>query len=382
MAEPWVGIINTIAPRYLKGAVDLTRRKRIWLPLMEKRGKVHTGESGQVVYWTVQYKEHPVTSYADGASIEFNRHDLYRPCVLDPRAYQSTDSMTEMEKAMYSDDVGIVNRYSQIIPTMTSSVQAKLGAELYIDGNAAGNENRWHGIASFTGADESNTTSHDLVAYPSDSYAGNSTVPGAYGSWSANRGASQGVGSGYPNAAIAKDWPEGQGDVGFDYWTPILLNTSCIYWVDGSTTNWGAADGSGNSEAVLRRVVQYLSNNAASEPSALYCLMAGDMFSQFKDKMSYQRRVLVPHKEAEDLGFPETLNFEGMGIKSEFDTPSGTFNAINFSQVELSSYWDKLVTSTGPDWSPEKAAWLFRVKVMGNLKWMSPKFFAHGEAYA
>ena len=375
----WVGIVATIAPKYTKGAIDLTRRGQLWLPLMEKRGRVTFGHVGERLIWSAQYLNQPVTGYSDGQGITYQRHDIYKPMSLDWRGYNGTDLMTEVERLKYSDEVGIVNRYKTTIKTLTNSARKTLGMGIYVDGNAAGHENEFHGLPSFTGA--GTCAAADIVAQPSDTYAGCSTAVGQYGSWSTDlTTATQNVGVGYPNSTIATDWPEGYGDVGYDFFSPILSNWSSPNWVDHTTTTWPT-----NCEAVLRRNVQWLSLNAGMERASLYCFMAGNLFTQFKDHMSTKMHILTPVKEAEELGFPEVLNFEGMGLKAEYGTPAGQFNIFNFEQMELMVLGEEvkeLIVPIGPTLDPRTGDYLFRVRVLGNMKYESPKFFGHGQAYA
>ena len=373
MADEWVGVVNTIAPKYIKGETDLTLRNRLWLKLLEKRGRVTFGHSGPKVFWNVYYDEPPVESYPDGGVIDFTRHDLNKMAELDWRGYKATDLMTEKERDMYGDDVGIVNRYTKILPRLLDAVRNRLGTELYIDGNAAGYENRMHGIGSFTG--KGTVAAGDIIAQPSDTYAGLDTSLGQYGSWTTALTTK-------PNSTVATDWPEGSGNAGYDYWSPILVNTSSSGWGALNVANSASTAWVDTCQLVLRRVVQWLTLNAGMERSSLYCMMAGAMFSQFKDYASRKGLILYPLKEAEELGFPETINFEGMGLKAEFGIPAGTFNAMNFDKMELQSLKSQLIASRGPDWDPRSASYLFQVGLFANMKWESPKFFAHGEAYA
>lgn len=372
MANEWVGILDTLAPKYLKGASDLTIRKRLALAMLERRGRITYNHTGYNLIWTVQHMEPPVESYADGGQIDFTRHDLWKRAEIDWRGYRATDMMTEKEKDMLGDDVAIVNRYTQILPNLSGAVRNKIGTELYIDGYAAGNENRLCGAGSWAGT--TTTVALDLCGQPDDSYAGIDTDLAQYGSWSAALAATAAGVPGRGQNSLATDWPEGTGDSGYDFWSPKLVNHHSSGWVgtDVSTQRpWAYT-----CEKVLRRTIQWLSLTAGTDGPSLLCLMAGDMMTAFKDTMSAKQQIVVPHKESEDLGFPTVLNFEGMALQTEYGVTGGTAWVFNMDKLELCSLKPELLGRIGPDWDPRSASWLFQVGVFANLKFDSPKYFA------
>lgn len=366
MSNEWAGVVSAVAPRYLKGAADLTIRKRLLLSMMESRGLITLNCDSTEQKYDVEYKEPSVEAFSDGADITFQRRDYLKQATMDWRAYVTSDLMYEREKLQAKGDTVIVDRYKRIIPTLVKGARNKLGLELYIDGNASGNTTRFHGIESFMGS--GTTAAGDILAQPSDTYNGFSTAVHASGRWTADLTTK-------PNSTIAYDWPEGEGSPDFDYWSPKLVNTSSTGWGTGSTS-W-----IDNCEKALRRTVNWLTNTTGADGSSLVCLMAGHMFSDFKELMSAKQRVLVPHKESEDLGFPNTLNFEGLGLKDEFGIKTNTGYVFNVDQMELCCLSDELMVPDGPNWDPKTRAWLFSVCIYGNVKWF-PKFFAKLYPYA
>ena len=189
MAE-WEGIVKATAPKYLMGAQDLTIRGRLLLSLMRKYDRLRFNESGTLVYWDVQMAEQPVESYGDAGLINFEPHDLLSQLTLDWRGYYASDKLTEKQKEMNKGDVAIVNYYDRKIPTLVQSITNKFGNEMLLDGNLAANANRLHGIESFLGS--GTVVVGDLIAKPSDTYAGKATDLGdtidAYRPWGAHLG--------------------------------------------------------------------------------------------------------------------------------------------------------------------------------------------------
>lgn len=360
MADEWVGVVRAAAPKYIKGAIDLTIRKRIILALLEARGLIVTNYLGSFEEdFTLDYKEAPVEALGDGGVAEYSRRDYLKHGKRDWRGYLATDLMTLKEKEMLKGgDYVIVNRYKRILPKLVQGVRNQIGLEFYIDGNAAGNENRFCGLETFCGADTGSMTAADLIAPPSDTYCGISTALHQGGSWSADMTTK-------PCAAVGYDWPEGQGTTEFDYNSPKLINWSGNRWSGTTTTDWKT-----NSEFCLRRLIQWLSLTAGVESSTLLCVLAGHMLSEFKDAMSSKSRILLPHKESEDLGFGDVLNFEGLALKSEFGIAANTGYAVNVDTTELDVLPSDLIKALDPMFDPNSLSWKFGVYTFGNFKFL------------
>lgn len=373
MANEWIGVIHTTAPKYLSGAADNTIRKRLILSLLKNKGRIRFGENSYECNWDVEFKEQPVEAYGDGGTLNFSRHDLYRQMNVDWRGYKATDLMTEKERLMNDGALAIVRRYDKIMPKLMRSLNNKFCAELFIDGYGAGNENRLHGLESFMG--HSAVAAGDRVAEPSDTYAGLSTAVGNQGgTWSTGLAAAV-----RPNATVATDWPDGNGDPEYDFLSPKLINYSANDGDDpwgGNSTKW-----EDNCERVLRQTTIWLSHGAGEEGRPDLYLLAGDLFYGYANKQSSKQRIVIPHKGAQDLGFQDVLNQEGVMIQSDFDVPAGTGYGLNVDQMELASLDSVLFASRGPEYDIKTDSWLFMVGFFGNARY-NPKYFAKLNAYA
>lgn len=367
MADQWIGLVNTLREKFV-ATEDLTQRSRLWLMALERRGRISFNSEGISHDWAVKRAETPVTAYGDGGDVDFNAHNLWSKASLAWRGFLSTDAMTKMQRVQYGSDTAIVNRYAVIMDNIRSSLRHRMGSELYVDGNAAGNELRMHGAASWQG--NGTVVAADLVHQPSDTYANLSTLPAQYDTWSSNLSVS-------PNAQLATDWPEGSGGAGYDYWSPKLVNWSSTSWGSGTNT-W-----IDNCEEVLSRTQQWLYSTAATDNEVLFGLLAGNLFSGFKSAMRARQREVLPHPEDRSYGIGgQSVNFEGMLIKHEFDAIADQGEILNFGKMRLNILTKTLIDSEGPQWAPTRNAWLFSAGIMGNLKFKSPKFFAHLENYA
>jgi len=358
------------APKFFKEVSDLTFRKRLWLGMIQKYGRVEYNASSFACVWNVEKSQPDVQQAPDGGDLDFQEHDAEEQLTLDVRGYRATDMLTEKKMEMNKGATQITNYYRAKSARLAKSVQQKLYGELYVDGYTAANADRFHGIESFTG-DDAATVAADKIARPADTYGGKSTAPGAEGTWSSDLSTS-------PNAVVATDWPYGTGSAEYDYLSPLLVNTSSTAWPSASAA-W--VD---NAEDVLRfaRITQS-SRGAmdANEGIPFMHMLATDLYEQFLSYYSAKLRMYVPHAEATNLGFGNTMNFEGDMVHYESDTPVGTGYGIAPSQMDMFCLFSQLIKANGPDWSKSKASYLYYARTYGNLRFQ-PKFFTKYKAYA
>lgn len=368
MSTEWIGVVKTTAPQFFQGAADMTIRKRLLLAMLAKYGRYIFNCGGESNTWDIEYAQQAVQQYGDLGVVTFNRSDLYKQLTVDWRGYLSTDMMSEKERRMNSSPLQIIDRYARILPTLRKSLTSKFNGEFFINGNTAGNENRIHGMQSFGGT--GTTVAADRVAQPSTMYGGLSTAVQAQGgTWSSTLGTS-------PNAAIATDWPDGNGTSEYDCNTPTLPNWSSTNWGTGSTS-W-----EDNCERVFTQTTIWLSMRGGDDAMPTMYLCSGNLYYPYKTHMQAKQRIIVPHKEAEDLGFGDVMNQDGVMITSDFDVPVNQFYGINVNQMELAILGsNELFETNGPDYDPKTLAYLFSAGFFGNARY-SPKYFAIGQNYA
>lgn len=365
----WLGVIHEQTPRFMKGAADETVRRRMLLSYLRKYGRIVLNANSPVCIWNIKYKQQPIESAGDGGTLTFTRHDLYKQAALNWRGYVGTDMMTEKEYLMNQGPGRILNRYSEVIPSLMEAMTDNFGGEMILDGEATDRQNNLHGIESFMGS--GTTVANDLIAQPSDSYAGLATNLGNEGgSWSTNLGT--GV---YPNASVGSDWPNGKGSYQYDFYSPLLLNSSSTRWGTGSTTF------ESNCERIIRQGIIWLANKGGNSGRPKMVLLSADRYSAFLNHLSTKQRVIVPHKESQDLGFEDTVNFDGVSIAFDYEVPPSTGYMLNVQNMELASLDKVLFGYRGPDWSMRDRAWLFYVGFWGNMRYR-PKHFAKIYDYA
>jgi hypothetical protein len=371
MSDEWIGVIHSTRPKYMKGASDMTLRKRLFFAMLRKEGRITYNNSGDEFKWQVEFSQPSVTQHGDGSMIDFSNHDAFRQATLDWRGYVATDSMTMKQREMNKGQEALINLFQTKQKRLMKSIDNKFAGECYKDGNATGRENSVHGLESFFD-DRTTCAASDELAEPGDTYGGlNTNLADQGGTWSAN-------GSSYPNATLAKDWPDGQGDSEYDYYAPKLVNWSSTGWGTGSTTF------EDNCWRVIGQTITWLTISGGDDGFPKLCLLASNLFQSYKNHEEAIRRINVPHKAANDLGFEgNVLNQDGTAISADYDVPYNTGYMMNISNIEIASLMPELFWMQGPDRDPRTAwSYLWGCGFYGNLRVDSPKYFAKLYNYA
>ena len=363
----WAGVVNTTAPRYLKGASDQTIRNRQFLALGKKHGMFTYNEDGYDLNVTLEAIEATPSGYSDGAVLDYARINNFRRLNFDWRGYFVTDLMTEKETLMNRGDQQLIDRYATIMPRLTKNLTNNFGTQVWTDGYASGNENLLCGIDSFTGT--GTVAAGDRIAEPSDTYGGKSTAVGNLGgSWDDTL-------TTQPNSTISTDWPDGEGSSEYDWISAKLMNYSSTGWGTGATT-W-----EDNCERVLRQATIWTTLLGGLEGKPDCYMLSGNLFYGYLNKQSAKQRIITPYKDLEDLGFNGSIQQEGVGITTEFGIAANTGYGINFDQVQMRCMYSQLFMPKGPDWDPKTLSWLFAVGFFGNMTW-NCKFFSKIRPYA
>lgn len=370
MANEGILAVRETAPEYIKGAIDLTIRKRPLLGMLNQYGRLLTGQDGShITKWSVQIKEPEIKEYGDSQRQVFNEFDAYEQLSIDNRAYIGTDRLSHLTNNINSGKNAIVKHYDEKLPQLVKSAQHTICKDLFNDGST-GNQNRLIGLGTFFKKDAS-TTANDLIAVPAagTTYGGKSVVPGAFGgTWSSNRGTS-------PSSVLANDWPFGSGDPEYDALVPKMINYTSNQWPGSGTT---FSDNVAYIMSLAKLLTRSL-NGDGSEP--MLHLLCTDFYNDFQNHWADKERIVLQHKEGADYGYPNTLNYEGALVTHDFDCPSDKGYGLNIEEMSLYSLTDDLLFSEGPTWSTEHQAWLFVVGFHGNLRFVSPKFFCEYGSY-
>src|SRR5262245_32877912 len=180
MPAEWAGILNTTIRNYIREREQDTLRNRKLLAKLQANGKISYNWSGDQAEWRIEFKRNNIQGMADADVLTFPRIDRFKKANLDWRGYASTDSVTKKEKLMNAGTQAIINRYTEVTDLLMTDIEEGFSQELYIDGNASGNDKRIHGIESFfaiaTSAVTGITAAGEIIGTPllapSDNYAG------------------------------------------------------------------------------------------------------------------------------------------------------------------------------------------------------------------
>jgi hypothetical protein len=365
-----MAIVKASAPAYFRRASDLTFRRRLWLAMLKRYGQLIYNAESFATVWPVEYSQPEVRQYGDSGDQEFVEHDALLQLEVDVRGYTATDRLTKKKRLMNKGRVQIVDLYKEKSNYLIKSLSDKFCGELYIDGYAANNENRLIGLRSMMTADTANTVAGDLIAPPSATYGGLSCALQAQGgSWTSDLGAGN-----FPNAYLGVDYPYGSGSTEFDCVSPLHVNYTSTSWGTNQTT-WLQ-----NCENVLRFTMIAMASKGGDENVPKLFMLDAKMFNEFLNNQAAKQRIMVPHKEAQDLGFGRAMNFDGAAIHFEFDCPAGYGYGMDPSQMDVFSMESQLFVPDGPDWSMAKKSWLYEAGYFGNCRFQ-PKYFAELGAY-
>lgn len=353
----WAGVVNTTATKFMKGASDATLRERIIFAMMMRRKRISYNWNGKDVTQQVKFALPEVMAYS-GGTIDFEPSDKYRQITLDWRGYKVQDTMTEKERLMNRGVPQLINRYANIMRDMRQALEDEFGTEVWNNGDL--NTDRMHGIESFMGYTAAAST--DTIARPNDTFGGLSTVlADIAGSWSSDL-------TTYPSAGLATDWPSGKGGPEYDFNSPRLLNVA--------TTNWGTGSTSwiDNCERLIRRGQLWTRLTSGRNGKPDLCLLADDYYADYLNKQEAKQRIIVPHKEVQDLGF-EGVKQEGVSVTTEFGMTASTGYLLNIDKMHMRCLDGQLFVPRGPEYDIRTDSYLFLLGWFGNMFW-EPKFFS------
>lgn len=337
MADTWVGVVNSTKPKYMKGYEDLCLRNRLRLAMLKRRGRIKYNSAGEFLQEQLMFSRPQSQQYADGSALDFSNHQPLKKLRLDWRGYVNTDSITMMQRAQNEgSDVQLVNLYQTKINNLMQGITDDFNGETYRDGGATGRENAIHGLETFLGA--GTVASTDRIVAPSDTYGLDSlsTVPATYGGVWTNTLTG---GTTAPNDSLDADWPDGYGDPEYDFMSPKLINYSASTWGTGATT-WEA-----NCWRVISQAITWLTVTGGKDGQPTLISLAPNLFQGYKNHHEALRRINIPHKEGQDLGFTGVLNQDGVAINSDFDIAPNVGYVENLETVTIHSLMPQLFWS-------------------------------------
>lgn len=366
----WARTIGTTLVTHLKEEELTTFRKFKVFAALEANGKVAMNQGGRGFDWQVRYRNQPVTSNNGESPRVFARHNLWQRAYLPYRGYTVTDQVTKREMLENRGAQALIDIAGKMASRLQESMQEHLSKEIYIDGNATGNENRWHGLESIfsnngtvnvsTGAQRT-ANAADPFGFPNDEYAGLSTGLGAIA------GSQLATGS----------WPYVSVDPEYDYYSPVICNYTSTYF-GGATATW-----KDQCVEAIREAVHHAKRNDTRENQIDMILLDRSLYIQFLNRLDSRERAIVTKSSGlRSYGFGDVVELDGIEVSTEYSVPSGVGYGLSIGNMELKCMESQLMVPEGPYYNEELQSHRYAVSVLANIKMKSPRNFVKWQAIA
>jgi hypothetical protein len=356
----WARSIATTIVNHLREEEVASLRKYKVFAALEGSGNIRTNMSGRGFDWEIQYRNHNPSGNNGETPRSFARQNLWKNAELEYRGAQVTDAIYKKEMLENRSAQALVNVAGKMASRLLTSMEQYLAKEWVVDGYTAGNELRFHGIESFMGTNgtinvstgaQRTANAADPFGYASDTYAGLSTVLGAYG--------------GSQKSGV---WPNGEADPEYDFYSPVIVNHTSTYF-GGST--WAA-----NCVKAVREAIHQTRRNDTKEDQVDMVLLDRRLFIDFLNTLDSKERVIVSRTNGlRSYGFTDVFELDGVEISGENSVPANTGYGMAIGNMELLCMENQLMVSEGPFYDEQTQQFRYVVSTLGNLKFKTPRNF-------
>ena len=365
----WARSSGTTLTLHLKEEEQTTFRKFKVFAALQANGNVAMNQGGRGFDWQVRYRNVPVSSYTGESPRVFSRHALWQRANLPYRGYTVTDQITKREMLENRGQAQLIDVAGKMATRLKESIEEHLAKEVFIDGNAAGNENRWHGLESMfsvngtvnvsTGAQRA-ANAADPFGFPNDEYAGLKCGLGQYA------GSQLAPGS----------WPAVPVDPEYDFWAPLVCNYTSTFF-GGATATW-----KDQCIEAIRTSVNHAKRNDTKENQIDMILLDRALYIQFLNRLDSRERAIVTKANGlKSYGF-DTVEIDGIEVASDYGCPPGVGYALSIGNMEMKVMTGQLLEAEGPYYNEELSSYRYAVSVLANIKMKSPRNFVKFAALA
>lgn len=362
----WARSIGTTIINYLREEELTTFRKFKVFAALEASGNVLMNQSGRGIDWQIRYRNQPVTGNNGETPRVFARQNLWVDAQLPFRGYQVTDSIYKKEMLENRGQQALVNVAGKMASRLQESIEQHLAKEVWVDGNLAGNELRFHGLESFLGYNgtvnvatgaQRTANAADPFAFPADVYAGVNTGLGAVA-----------------GSQIDGVWPNGTVDPEYDFYSPIIVNYTSTFFKGGNSNNTWAD----NCVLAVREGINQAKRNDTKESQIDMVIVDRRMYIEYMNKLDSKERILANNNEGlRSYGFKDVFQQDGVDISTEYAVPTGCGYGLSIANMELRCMEGNLLVPEGPFYNEELQSYRYVVSVLANLRFRSPRnFFA------
>lgn len=355
MAE-WQRVANTTIHEYIREETINILRERALLAMMESKGRLSFNHSGDLMDWKVRYKRASMRTFEEMDTLTFARVNRWQTAQLPWRGYAITDAIHKLEKLKNKGTEAIIKFYSEMGTNLMDDIREHFSDEFYIDGNATGNTKKIHGIESFLSV--SGAATHGYIGLPNDTYAGLVTTLANYGgSWS--------------TVASNSNWPAGRGDSEYDFWSPVIIDTTDTAW-NAATKTWP-----NTCVEAIRFAVSHGARAKSPKGMMDMIVLTPEHYRLLKENLDPKERIIVNRGSDSGLvalGFRDTINIDGVDVTKEYGLPStdGTYTingyGFNMREVELRCLTGELFEPDLPDFDIVSQMDRFAIIMAGNLR--------------
>lgn len=355
MSEQFSRLKSTTHEQFQRDLTAKVMRARKILRLLESRGRISFGNSGDDFSWKIPYREAALESFEDLEAATISRQDRFKTARLPWRSLRTSDAMGILEKAKNKGEEAIITYANQMVTQLMTDAQQQFQDQCW----ASGSGTTWHGIESLYGTQPAVPASGGFVGAATGTYGELNIAPGSHG------------GNWFDGASV---WPKGRGDVQFDFWAPMIVDTTDTAWASATKTWVG-----GTAIECISFAITNQGRNRDSEMDLI--LLERQMLADLKTILRTEERLTVIRGKDESssgsygVGFNDVINVDGVDVTKEYGIASGVGYGMCIDEMELQSLFDDLFMMDGPTYHQPTQADLLLIYMAGNFKFKSPRYF-------
>lgn len=371
----WARSIATTIVNHLREEEIASLRKYKFFAALEGAGQIRTNMSGRGFDWEIQYRNHTPSGNNGETPRNFSRENLWKKAELEYRGAQVTDAIYKREMLENRGQAALINVAGGMATRLEESMSQHLAKEIYIDGNKAGNELRFHGLESMFAIDgtvsivdgtKRAANADDPFGWPADNYAGLNTGLGAVA-----------------GSQLEGSWPNGVADPEYDHWSPIVVNYTSKYFKGKNSAGADSFTWQDQCVQAVREGIQQAKRNDTKESQIDMVVLDRKLYIDYMNKLDSKERALISSNTGLKLyGFKDAFQQDGVDITTEYSVPLNTGYGLSIANMELYCMEGNLLTSEGPFYNEDTQAYRYVVSVLGNIKLKSPRNFFKLQAIA
>lgn len=317
-------IMEVAGGNFLKETVDNTIRLSILLTYLRQSGGLRGEDGGYEWNQDVRFKQSRGRAFARGDSDDYAPNWEFKKSTFTRRDIKNVDFIHMLDVVDNDSQTKMVDYFLEKMPGIKSGLDSTLMISSFYDGSL--DNDHLEGLDTFCKVDSGVAiTNDDKVGIPDDMlYLTINTKPGTYnGEWSADLSPS-------PNAAWANDFPFGSGDQQYDFWSHMPFH-------DASTAYGHTVDTwrGGNCFDILDAASMLVRLRGGDGIAPTLNILSEQKMLDFQAALRELTRILLPHTESRELGFPKALEYNGTVVAPDFYCPAGRHYSINPNQVQL-----------------------------------------------